>query len=211
MSQDHGPIQEPQKIPLEEVTNSRSLGEFTEKTSHLPPDIRFWAAGAGLDLENLMRRWKEKDSWGQLQGKRVLDLASGSTNDPKFKPFFARLCAFNGADVTVVDINPQSESDPKISGVTADIIAAVVEGKLTELLGFKKFDVIHSSSFIGFNPPMEVLQKLDELKIAEEDFEKEFFNQTFDLLEEGGALSLGTSTGSDFHVWTKRERAPVLL
>lgn len=211
MPQDQGPTQEPQKIPLEEVTNSRSLGEFTVKTGNLDPSIKFWAAAAGLNLENLMKKWKGKDSWGELQGKRVLDLASGSTKDSKYKPYFARLCAFNGADVTVVDINPQSESDPRISGVTADIISAVMGKRLAELLDFKKYDVIHSFSFIGFNPPLEVLKRLDELKVADEDFERELFTQAFDLLEEGGVISLGTYTGGEFHVYTKKEGKAVLL
>lgn len=192
MPQDQGPIQESQVSRIDQALQAHNLGDLIERTADLDRSIKIAINNTGLDLEVLMKKWKGEDSWGELEGKKVLDLASGSgLGQPQWQPFFARLCANNGAIVTAVDILPQTGSDKKLfHGVTADLIPAVMERKLSEIVGNERFDIIHSYSFIGFNPSPDLLERLEELKITEIDFVKVLLDQSLNLLTEGGIISL---------------------
>lgn len=200
------------RSPVDSAIRSHNLEEFTKYTDQLDPKVRWIVLNAGLDLDLLMRKWRGIDSWADLWGKRVLDLASGSS-DPEWPPTFARLCTFNGAYVTVVDIKPQNERDIKtFKSITADLVTAVTEGKLGELVGEEKYDIIHSSFFVGYNPAPELWMRTVSSKFSIEDFQKLMFCKAFDLLSEGGVISLGEKDSKGgFIVQTKKDGKPVCI
>lgn len=181
----------------EQIVFAFSLGELSIKIGDMPfggPIII-----AGIELELLLEKWKGKSgAWGELRRKKVLDIASGSAAnsyallDEKWYPHFARLCAVNGALVTAIDEYPQVGSDVKLlRGIRTNLIPAVVDGKLAELVGIQeRYDIIHSAAFVGYNFSPQLLNELRRLKISMEDFRQALFRQSFDLLAEGGIISL---------------------
>lgn len=192
MPQDQGPIQESQVSRIDQALQAHNLGDLIERTADLDRSIKIAINNTGLDLEVLMKKWKGEDSWRELEGKKVLDLASGSgLGQPQWQPFFARLCANNGAIVTAVDILPQTGSDKKLfHGVITDIVKTVMGGRLSQVVENINFDIIHSSSFVGVNPSPELQERLERLKIREGDFRQALLDQSFGLLSEGGIISL---------------------
>ena len=206
MPQDQGPTQEPPRVSKADLAvQVYNLGDLTEKTEGLPEGAKINIDSVGFNLEFLIKKWKGKEnSWGELKGKKVLDLGSGSAlGDPEWQPYFARLCANNGASVTAVDIRHQAESDAKLfKAIIADMIPYVMQGNLRDLVGEEKYDVIHSSEFVGVNPAAELQLMAYESNFPLDDFEKKLFNQCIDLLAEGGIIFLDQSGG---FYYTKKE------
>lgn len=215
MPQDQGPIGEPQISRVDQALHAHNLDDLTQKTEGLREDVKIAIDNVGLDAQMLMRKWKGENSWEELKGKKVLDLASGSAlGKIQWNPYFSRLCAYNGASVTAVDILPRADPDQKLfRGVTADLVSTVMKAKLAEILGNESFDVIHSYSFVGFNPSPDLLEKLDKVKITEKDFRQALLEQSFGLLSEGGIISLDEKDygKGEFVYYTKREGKLVRL
>lgn len=153
------------------------------------------------DLDFLLNRWLHTDgnfpSWTQLNGVRVLDLAAGSCHtkhaDLTYYPHFSRLCAVNGAEVVAIDIKPQSDYDKMLfKSIRADIARLVQEGQLSEIseLSGKTFDIIHSSSFVGWNPDPALEHQLSYMRMELAEFEEKLILECLKLLAEGGVMSL---------------------
>lgn len=193
MPQDQGPTQEPRVSNVEQATWAHNRADLADRTEGLDEDVKIAINNAGFDLEALIRKWKgRRDSWSELRGKKVLDLASGSAaGKPNWHPYFARLCVFNGAEVTVVDKLPQIGNDTKLfHGITVDLVPPVMNGKLAEVVGQGEYDIVHSYSFIGINPSPELTEQLRMLHMNEQDFRDVFLRQAFGLLVEGGIMYL---------------------
>jgi len=190
MSQDLGPTQEPQVSGIDLALQAHNFDDLISGANGL--DGYTSIAYAGMELESLIKKWKGKqDSWSELKGKKVLDLASGSAlNPPDWRPYFARICANNGASVTAVDIISQAGSDKSLlHGVTTDLVSAVMTGRLGQVVEGVNFDVIHSSSFIGANPSPELQERLERFRIKEGDFRQALLDQSLSFLSEGGIIS----------------------
>lgn len=192
MTQDQGPIQEPPKVFPEGVIVAHSLDELEEKAKGLP--YYYDINSHGIVLDTMIRKWRgRQESWEVLKGRRVLDIGSGSAIGKEFvwHPYFARLCAVNGAKVTALDISPQSDLDAELfHGITVDLIPIVVEGRLAEILDEREYDFIHSSEFVGVNPAgeLQVLEMNSSFSVR--DFEGRLFAQCSALLSEGGVMCL---------------------
>lgn len=122
-----------------------------------------------------------------------MDIGSGSAIAKEFvwHPYFARLCAVNGAKVTALDIRPQSDLDAELfHSIPVDLIPVVTEGRLAEILDEKEYDFIHSSEFVGVNPAGELLALEMNSNFSVPDFEGRLFEQCSDLLAEGGVMYL---------------------
>ncbi len=165
---------------------------------HANNDTDLITNAACLDL--MIRKWKRIDeqspSWSLLEGARVLDIASGSCNNnyvfSRWDPHFSRFCAVNGAEVVAIDIRAQSDLDKLLfTTVQADLIPLVQQGRLAEVaeLKGKKFDIIHSGSFVGFNPAPDLEWRLGG-RDALRQFEKQLSYLCVQLLAEGGVISL---------------------
>ncbi|HKC14954.1 MAG TPA: hypothetical protein VKC89_03295 [Patescibacteria group bacterium] len=215
MVQDQEPTQEPRVLETEQATQAHSREDLAERTKDLDADTKMFISNAGFDLESLIRRWKGKrDSWEEIKGKKVLDLASGSAAASKWQPYFARLCANNGALVTVVDKLPQVGRDKELfRGITTDLVLTVMGENLAEVVGQEEYDVVHSINFIGASPSPELLQELRVLHIKEEDFHMAFSRQAFSLLAEGGVMYLDERdpAKSEDIYYTKKEGTLVRL
>lgn len=162
------------------------------------PNNEFLVCAVG-DLDFLLNRLLRIDescpSWRQLEGVRVLDLAAGSCNThysgATYEPHFSRLCAVNGAEVVAIDIRKQSEHDKMLfQPIEADLVQLVQEGQLAEIpeLSGRRFDIIHSSAFVGWNPDPQLEGRLGtRTEIAM--FEEKLILECTKLLAEGGVMS----------------------
>lgn len=156
-----------------------------------------WLMHAGATLDMLLWKWMGLHTlWSELRGKHVLDIASGSAgkNRARYHPHFARLCAVNGADVTVIDINAQGEVDNQLfTSIQADLVRVVTGPGLQNypsLVG-RSFDLIHSSRFVGANPEPSLDRQLSHRRdMSVEEFGVMLLTQCIPLLAEGGIMSL---------------------
>lgn len=169
-------------------------------TDNLDPGALFMES-ASHDVDAVIKNWKKIQelypSWSLLKGARVLDLASGSyysrSPNVQYYPHFARFCAINGAEVTAVDIVPQSDYDKMLfTAVRADIILLTRERRLFEVpkLKGKLFDIIHSSSFVGSNPAPSVQRQIGGLS-GLAIFEQKLLDECAKMIADGGIIDLG--------------------
>ncbi len=161
---------------------------------------------AGEDLNRLLQLWWAKPmvNWSALEGKSVLDLASGSALNKEKRlsghiwyPHFARLCAVNGADVTVVDKYLQGEIDRElITEVQIDLVEYVIHDELSNhpALRNRTFDIIHSANFIGprADPGLANAIRSNTGGMPQRAFEMLMLKQCVPLLAPGGILDLDT-------------------
>lgn len=145
-----------------------------------------------IDINNILNRWKGLHvDWSILRGLTILDIGAGSGYlNP---PHFSRFCAAHDADVTALDIEPQEGLDQKLfRSAQVDLVDIVLGKGLSSipLLLHKRFDLIHASNFIGLNPDPNLIKNLADRQVPFERFESMVFQQTGELLKEGGALSL---------------------
>lgn len=180
---------------------NKGLDLVNKKSLHIPGD----AAASALDY--ILGKWKGFDApWSELQGKRVLDLAAGSasiTPSGVWYPHFSRLCAINGADVTAIDLNPQSGLDKTMfTWASENLVDVVLNGGLQglQILQGKEFDLIHSANFIGFNFSPQLHDQLMLRGLSRCGFEEAFQDQARRLLTDGGVMSLSRSGSSDHYL-----------
>lgn len=153
--------------------------------------------GAISTLEEILKVWKNTQDFSVLKNLKVLDLASGAgtshDNIGSWDPHFSRICALSGAKVIAIDLCPQTAKDLKLfKGLTQNLVVAVVENRLHKLpiLKNKKFDLIHSSNFIGFNAPPQLEKQLSAIGISQSEFDKMLFDQASKLLAKNGLMML---------------------
>jgi len=178
--------------PTTGLTFPRSKGELQELGLHTT-----W-----LTIETLLEAWTGNYSpdWSVLNGANVLDIGAGSyLNGDHGAPWFARVCAVNGARVVVTDILPQSEVDIKLfeAIIDEDIIPPVLAGQFAQLpqLQGRTFDIIHSMNLVGFNPDPRLEGALNNLGVRLSEFEESLVRQTRALLNTGGVMYLGQLYG----------------
>lgn len=147
-------------------------------------------------LQIIIDEWLgEETPWSVLEGKKVLDLASGSEHG-NFYPWLSRLCAVFGADVTAVDLLPQGDTDTsKFTSVQADVIETVLGSGLGSIpaLSGNTFDLIISSRFVGFNPERGVVRKITHRGISMSNFKDMLQDQATQLLAPGGYIDVTDS------------------
>lgn len=170
---------------------------------HSKEELRKYGYNAtGQTIELLLGAWTGTPypDWSLLNGANVLDIGAGShLNGDNGAPWFARICAVNGANVVIADILPQSEADQKLfeSIIDEDIIPSVMSGQLAQLpqLQGRMFEIIHSMNLIGFNPDPGLERELKRQGINLAKFESCLVQQSKDLLTEGGVMYLGQFRG----------------
>lgn len=165
----------------------RSKDELQEYGYHL----------VALAIELLLEEWSgiSNPDWSLLNGADVLDIGAGSyLNGDYGSPWFARVCAVNGARVVVADMLPQSEADIRLFDevITEDIIPIVMSRNLAQLsqLQGRQFDIIHSHNLIGVNSDPELETSLKNQGITLEEFERNLAQQLRALLKERGVIYL---------------------
>ena len=145
-------------------------------------------------LQITLDKWLGKKApWFQLKGKNVLDLASGTASGDGFPPWFSRLCAVFEVNVTAVDIRPQGNTDKRaFTCVQADLIESVLGSGLGSIpaLAGEKFDLIHSSRFVGFNPDGGAAREIIHRGISLSTFEDMLKDQASELLAPGGYIDI---------------------
>ncbi|MFA5770789.1 MAG: hypothetical protein WC894_04835 [Patescibacteria group bacterium] len=144
-------------------------------------------------LQLILDEWiGPKAPWSTLKGKKVLELASG-TETSGYPPWFSRLYTVFDAEVIAIDVMHLGEEDRKMfTCVQADLIEIVMGdglGSIPELKN-KKFDLIHSSRFIGFNPPLEVVKELNRRGVTLDEFEMKLTDQAEKLLAPKGYIDV---------------------
>jgi hypothetical protein len=141
-----------------------------------------------------IKKWSGKKDLSKIIDKDILDLGSGSDNSQfRWQPHFARKCSEYGANVIALDKEKQSEKDSQLfSWDDVNLIDLVIDStlsKLPTLLG-KKFVIINSTNFVGFNPPPSFKEELNKYGISKKLFEDKLLSQLEPLLVEGGIISL---------------------
>ncbi len=180
------------------IVMARNYGELPDESSGLPIDTIIGLSEAGKDLNLLLGNSSlDRRPWDELRGKRVLDLGAGSIHSGSFlkryPPCFARICAINGAEVIAIDIHPQGEVDNQLfTGVRADLVEVVFGKGLQHhpALKDKKFDLIHSSDFVGLNSSPDLDRQLLNENMFIDIFERRLLFQCAILLAEGGIMTL---------------------
>ncbi len=160
-----------------------------------------FAANAAYDMDRVIREWikidERRPSWFKISGARVLELGSGSLHavsrsriETIYYPHFARFAAMNGAQVTAVGIVGQSLWDQTMfTGIKADLIPLVMNEKLSKLFEHvKKFDIIHSGSFVGDALDPSLQRNLESARIYKDDFEERLVEESAKILAEGGII-----------------------
>jgi len=148
-----------------------------------------------LDLDYLLRNWKGNTSRSNLKNLHVLDLASGSEQSryifTTWIPYFSRICNHHGAHVLAIDIQPQTKTE-KFPWIQQDLVNVVLNRGLQNLpiLERTRFDIIHSSNFVGMNYCPRLLSQLTYLGISMDEFEVRLIHQSGILLKEGGVMTL---------------------
>ena len=174
---------------------------------------------AESNLSKLLRRWKNRaDVFTVLEGSNILDLASGSEYYRDFflqgwPPFFARLCAVNGANVIAIDICNQTELDQQLFAcVKLDLIDAVMNSTLgnNPFLEGKNFDIIYCSNFVGGNPVPYLERDLVGVGIKQEGFERKLFSQCSNLLSEGGVMTLDLRDNQNWQKYHKKIKGQII-
>lgn len=189
------------RIHQEGFVFARNLAEAEEKAGYFrDASNEYYFKDAALTLDWILKNWKGPDtSWSALEGMTVLDLASGSGHSiigslPPWYPHFSRLCAINRAKVTAIDLNPQKGIDEVLfTSVKADLVEAVLgEGGLQSISALRrnKFDLIHTSNFVGVNRPRELENQLYSRGVEGVDFDRAFIQQAGSLLAGNGVMFL---------------------
>lgn len=160
--------------------------------------------GFGYAIEQFLSDWRGEKGlpWTEMRGVRILDIGSGSDHrKARWKesppPWFARICAVLGAEVTALDRFPQGYYDEKIfTGLAVELVPVVYDGggisQIPELKG-GKFDFIHSSNLVGWNYDPSLLSGLtgqQKSAYSPSGFERRLFGQCAQMLEAGGILDL---------------------
>ena len=144
-------------------------------------------------LDFTIKRWLGRQTpWSTLEGKKVLELASGSVNSG-YPPWFARLCSVFGANVVAIDVISQDEVDQSMfTCVQADLIEVVLGNGLDSVPELRngKFDLIHASRFVGPNAAGEVIKELQRRGVTREEFEKKLKQQAKKLLANRGYMDV---------------------
>lgn len=158
---------------------------------------RDFAMNAGYRINELIRKWKgEKLPWSCLQGAKILDVGSGSSGNLLTQPYFARLCAVNGAVVMAIDQGFWSDLDQKLfSSISVDIVPYILEDRLVDIEGLDagSFDIVNSTNFIGSNPDPNIFEGLKRRRQKVPDiyiFENIAAAQMTTLLADGGIVDV---------------------
>lgn len=178
---------------------------------------------AGQRLDAVVAKWKglpqySPTDWSLLHGARVLDIASGSYLSDlvgmTYYPHFARLCAVNGAQVTALDIEAQSITDLMLfQGVKVDLIPLIIEERLSSLpqLQDRKFDIINCSNFVGRTPLRNLVYELRRRRVNLLSFEWSLLSQCFELIAEGGLISLQLEDSNMREVYHQKVDGTMML
>lgn len=152
---------------------------------------------ASKDINGILTLLSGNSGWNQLNGMKVLDLACGTEFDtygrPGYFPYFARLCAQNGAQVIGVDIGYPSENDAKLfTHLQADIATRVKKGTLVNLpdLAGQEFDIVHSRKFACLSPDPILEKMLKRWNMDTGEFRRLLIDQAKGFLRPGGVLSI---------------------
>lgn len=144
-------------------------------------------------LDFTVKKWLGRQTpWSALEGKKVLELASGSVNSG-YPPWFARLCSVFGANVVAIDVIPHGDVDQKMFAcLQADLIEIVLGKGLDSIPELKneKFDLIHAQRFVGSNAAGEVMRELQRRGVTREEFEEKLKQQAKKLLAKRGYIDV---------------------
>lgn len=182
------------QIPL-----AGTLEELIEEVDHFYAGS--YAKMAGYRVKDVLERLHGERNvpWTELNGLKILDLGSGSVRSFPWLPYFARICSVNGAEVAAIDRFGQSEQDRKLfKSIREDIVELVADGRLKEVLNGEKFDIVHSSNFVGYNTDpsiydnyREVLKKRGlKMPFGIFEFEDRLVEASKQLVAEGGIIDL---------------------
>lgn len=156
-----------------------------------------------LQIDAIMEVKTGKNDWSGLAGATVLDLGCGSAYTPRtmhyegWPPYFAKLCASNGATVYGIDLHDADEFDAQqYIHITTDLVPWVVGeglGAIPEIAGLR-FDIIFSHLL---DPGSRDLARvLEKHRIRYAVFRAKLEQQAKALLTPGGILYLEGKTAA---------------
>ncbi len=141
-----------------------------------------------LQILKRPKRWAEG-----LAGLRILDLGCGSEKAVRnldwfgWTPFFCRIAAVKGAQVTGVDIFSSILGDQELyQHLTMDLFQSVSAQRLAEDLGQTHFDIVIMQRLAGTYPHPDHLRQLEALGLTGGEFDSLLFPQVLQVTKEGG-------------------------
>jgi SAM-dependent methyltransferase len=144
-----------------------------------------------LDILGRSKNWQEG-----LANLEIADIGCGSDATgwagEKWPPYFARICAANGAKVIGVDIKWSAlGKDELYKHIQTDALLPMINGELGKLLEVKSgtLDVINCSSLIDLIPN-EVRFAEEYLGVTSKDLQSSFLKESLKLLKEDGVAAL---------------------
>lgn len=148
---DEGNIDKTTRLRRVGIVVAKNIFDLMEKADGLKGHEDIVADGGRL--WELLRKWGKTEDWDKaLAGKKVLDIAAGSAFNRDYfsdwHPHFARLCAVNGAVVTVIDRSPQADIDRELFDECLEVnLVSVIMGE-----GLDHYPPLLNKRFTFFPP-----------------------------------------------------------